>query len=289
MTLQGRYEKDEDGNIVFNDGDLLIPAQNGGLRTYDTKTGKESDVIGGNPKEYTSDASIRPEIKNSATTDITVDPDAKFIQLPSTKAAVNRYLNCVGKSLGIMPPTKGTQSGFDTVAQFGDGRIAMIVERGYEIGRLREFTKANSIEWGVAPLPQYKEYKNPSSNDTTVKAQGVEGGHSEATALCITKTSKNFDNAWKVIDWLTSDTMTVKGTTENAGQYFKAACRLHPQHAYSSLTALPSSKTTKKLSTSISSSICSNTKKQATGGICPITHGSILGQTRSTVRFVTTK
>ena len=219
---EGRYEKDEDGNIVFNKGDLLIPAQNGGLRTYNTETGKESDVIGGSPKEYTSDASIRSEIKNNATTDITVNPDAKFIQLPSTKAAVNRYLNCVGKSLGIMPTTKGTQSGFDTVAQFGDGRIAMIVERGYEIGRLREFTKANSIEWGVAPLPQYKEYKNPTSNDTTVKAQGVKGGHSEATALCITKTSKNADNAWKVIDWLTSDTMTVKGTTENAGQYYKA-------------------------------------------------------------------
>ena len=61
----------------------------------------------------------------------------------------------------MMPTTNGTAGdGFDTVAQFGDGKIAMIVERGYEIGRLREFTKANNVEWGVAPLPQYKEDKN---------------------------------------------------------------------------------------------------------------------------------
>ena len=219
----GRFVKDEDGNIVFNDGDLLIPAANGGVRIFDPVTQKEGEVLGGSPKEYTSDTSIRPEIKDNATNDITVNPEAKFIQLPSTKSAVNRYLNCVGKTLGMMPTTNGTAGdGFDTVAQFGDGKIAMIVERGYEIGRLREFTKANNIEWGVAPLPQYKEYKNPLTNDTTVKAQGVEGGHSEAVSLCITPTSKKADAAWKVIDWLTSDVMVVKGKEENAGQYYKA-------------------------------------------------------------------
>ena len=222
VDAEGKYEIDEDGNIVFNDGDLLIPAANGGVRIYDFENKEEGAVLGGNPREYTSDTSIRPEIKDNATDDIVADPEAKFIQLPSTKSAVNRYLNCVGKALGIMPTTSGTENNFDTVAQFGDGQIAMIVERGYEIGRLRTFTKANNIEWGVAPLPQYKEYKDPLSNDTTVKAEGVKGGHSEAVALCITPTTKHKDLAWKVIDWLTSDYMTVNGVKEEAGQYYKA-------------------------------------------------------------------
>lgn len=75
---------------------------------------------------------------------------------------------------------------------------------------------------GCRSAPQYKEYVNPSSNDVTVKVQGVDGGHSEATALCLAAGSKNKQNAWYVIDWLTSDYMTVNGQQEPAGQIFKA-------------------------------------------------------------------
>lgn len=98
----------------------------------------------------------------------------------------------------------------------------MVVEYSSEKNRLSAAAKENDVEWGVAPLAVYKEYKNPQSNDVTVKAEGVKTGVGESIALCITKTSKNTDRALQAIKWLTSDLVEVAGTHERAGQYFKA-------------------------------------------------------------------
>lgn len=219
---EGGIKVDDEGNVVFNDGDLLLPSANGGLEVYNQTT-KKTTPLGTNPDNlYTYDSMILPEIKNSSTDDLTNMGDAKFLALPSTKSAVNRYLTSI--QLGVMPLPSSFGNTSSTVAQFGNGNIAMIVELGYQIGLIRSLTASYDIEWGVAPLPQYKEYVDPfdADNDTTVKASGVEGGHSEATALCLAKASKNKQNAWYVIDWLTSDYINVNGTMEEAGQIFKA-------------------------------------------------------------------
>lgn len=210
---------DDNGQPVFNDGDLLLPNQSGGFEVYNAST-QGTTPLGTNPNNaLTNDSEILPYIVENSTDDM-ANEDAKFLELPSTKEAVNRYLQSI--QLGVMPlPTSfGTDS--STVAEFGNGNVAMVVERGYQIGLVRALTSSYEIEWGVAPLPQYKEYVNPSSNDVTVKVQGVDGGHSEATALCLAAGSKNKQNAWYIIDWLTSDYMTVNGQQEPAGQIFKA-------------------------------------------------------------------
>lgn len=216
---------DDDGNIVFNDGDLLLPNQQGGFEVYNETT-QGTTPLGSNPDQlYTYDSAIRDEIKDNATDDM-ADTEAMFLELPSTKDAVNRYLQCI--QLGVMPLPSSFGGNSSTIAEFGNGNIAMVVELGYQIGLVRALTGSYEIEWGVAPLPQYKEYVSPSSDDTTVKVQGVEGGHSEATALSIAKASKNKQNAWYVIDWLTSDYMTVNGEQEPAGQYYKAVAGYIP-------------------------------------------------------------
>lgn len=215
----GAMVVDDEGNIVFNDGDLLLPNQQGGFEVYNETT-QGTTPLGSNPDQlYTYDSAIRDEIKDNATDDM-ADTEAMFLELPSTKDAVNRYLQCI--QLGVMPLPSSFGGNSSTIAEFGNGNIAMVVELGYQIGLVRALTESYEIEWGVAPLPQYKEYVSPSTDDTTVKVQGVEGGHSEATALCIAKASKNKQNAWYVIDWLTSDYMTVNGEQEAAGQYYKA-------------------------------------------------------------------
>lgn len=219
---EGGFVIDDDGNVVFNDGDLLLPSANGGFEVYNPTTKQTTPLGANNDNLYTHDSEIRAEIKDNATDDITLDPDAKFVALPSTKTAVNRYLNSV--QLGVMPLPSSFGNSSSTVSQFGNGNIAMVVELGYQIGLIRALTEQYNIEWGVAPLPQYKEYVDPfsSTNDATVKVVGVEGGHSEAIALCLAKNSKNKQNAWYVIDWLTSDYVTVSGKQEEAGQIFKA-------------------------------------------------------------------
>lgn len=221
----GAMVVDDEGNIVFNDGDLLLPNQQGGFEVYNETT-QGTTPLGSNPDQlYTYDSEIRDEIKNNATDDMS-DTEAMFLELPSTKDAVNRYLQCI--QLGVMPLPSSFGGNSSTIAEFGNGNIAMVVELGYQIGLVRALTGSYEIEWGVAPLPQYKEYVSPSTDDTTVKVQGVEGGHSEATALSIAKASKNKQNAWYVIDWLTSDYMTVNGEQEPAGQYYKAVAGYIP-------------------------------------------------------------
>ena len=221
----GAMVVDDEGNIVFNDGDLLLPNQQGGFEVYNETT-QGTTPLGANPDQlYTYDSAIRDEIKDNATDDM-ADTEAMFLELPSTKDAVNRYLQCI--QLGVMPLPSSFGGNSSTIAEFGNGNIAMVVELGYQIGLVRALTESYEIEWGVAPLPQYKEYVSPSSDDTTVKVQGVEGGHSEATALSIAKASKNKQNAWYVIDWLTSDYMTVNGEQEPAGQYYKAVAGYIP-------------------------------------------------------------
>ncbi len=221
----GAMVVDDEGNIVFNDGDLLLPNQQGGFEVYNETT-QGTTPLGSNPDQlYTYDSAIRDEIKDNATDDM-ADTEAMFLELPSTKDAVNRYLQCI--QLGVMPLPSSFGGNSSTIAEFGNGNIAMVVELGYQIGLVRALTGSYEIEWGVAPLPQYKEYVSPSSDDTTVKVQGVEGGHSEATALSIAKASKNKQNAWYVIDWLTSDYMTVNGEQEPAGQYYKAVAGYIP-------------------------------------------------------------
>lgn len=221
----GAMVVDDEGNIVFNDGDLLLPNQQGGFEVYNETT-QGTTPLGSNPDQlYTYDSAIRDEIKDNATDDM-ADTEAMFLELPSTKDAVNRYLQCI--QLGVMPLPSSFGGNSSTIAEFGNGNIAMVVELGYQIGLVRALTGSYEIEWGVAPLPQYKEYVSPSTDDTTVKVQGVEGGHSEATALSIAKASKNKQNAWYVIDWLTSDYMTVNGEQEPAGQYYKAVAGYIP-------------------------------------------------------------
>lgn len=219
LTEDGGWETDDEGQVIFNDGDLLLPSQDGGWEIYNAATGKTT-MLGSNPdKELSNDSEILPFIKENATYDLTANPNAKFLALPSTKEAVNRYLSNLGKKTMPLPSSFSNST---TIQQFGNGDIAMVVERGYQIGLARTLTAGYGIEWGIAPLPQFKEYKNPTSDDTTVVRQGVNGGHSESTALCIAYGSKSKNAAWKAIDWLTSDYMTVKGNQERAGQIYKA-------------------------------------------------------------------
>lgn len=229
----GKYQKDESGNIVFNDGDMLVPEANGGVRIYNRETGTLGEVLGGS-----ASACIRAEIKDNATDDISANPTAKFVVLPSTMVALDRYYGLI-KDSGIMPVTSGTATPFDTIAQFGEGKIAMVAEKSDLIGRVRELTAENQFEWGVAPLAVYKKYKNPQSDDVTVSTEGVKPGVSTAIALCMTPTTKytHREEALKVIEWLTSASIRVGETTEHAGQYYKATagyipvCRTAAQHS----------------------------------------------------------
>ena len=133
----GAMVVDDEGNIVFNDGDLLLPNQQGGFEVYNETT-QGTTPLGSNPDQlYTYDSAIRDEIKDNATDDM-ADTEAMFLELPSTKDAVNRYLQCI--QLGVMPLPSSFGGNSSTIAEFGNGNIAMVVELGYQIGLVRALT-----------------------------------------------------------------------------------------------------------------------------------------------------
>ena len=210
----------KNGEVVFNDGDIILPDHSGGIVVYNPET-KTTTPLAETSDGNASNASIRPQIVENSTTDER-NTTAKFIELPSTLDAVKRYLSNFADPLKDVMPLPASFNTHTTVQQFGNGFIAFVVERGSLIDTIRELTVDHGIEWGVAPLPYYKEYVSPTSDDATVLREGVEAGHSEAIALCIAKGSKYKQLAYDVIDWMTDDVAMVKGRQEEAGQIAKA-------------------------------------------------------------------
>ena len=51
--------------------------------------------------------------------------------------ALDRFFALTGKDSGVAPITSGTATPFDTIAQFGEGKIAMVAEKSDRIGRVR--------------------------------------------------------------------------------------------------------------------------------------------------------
>ena len=209
------------------EGDIILPNNTGGIDIYDLGT-QTTTPLAEKPDADTGNASIRPFIVENSTTDVSANPSAMFVELPSTREATDRYLSSIAVSTKKIMPKPTIFNQYSPVKLFGNGTIAFVVENAYSIGKVRTFTGDYGIEWGVAPLPQYKEYVNPLSSDVTIARYGVEGGHSESIALCITKGSKYRQLAWKVIDWLTGDYVTVNGQQEIAGQYVKAQAGFIP-------------------------------------------------------------
>lgn len=170
--------------------------------TADDKGGykKNGQPLGDRGNAVTSDSATRPEVLE-AVSDGTLD------RLPSTREAFTRFTRLAGdrtkvsSSLDICPIPDNLTMG-SSITEFTSGNVAMMLERSTKMPTISAYVQ-DSFEWGVAELPAYKLYENPTdAGDDTVKIRGKQAGHSETYGIYMRPRSEHKEEAWKFMRWL---------------------------------------------------------------------------------------
>ncbi len=129
--------------------------------------------------------------------------DGTLQQLPSTQTAFSRFCYLAGEGGINVCPYPSAFSGTSSVTYFTSGKLAMLVEK---VSNISYIEKTLKDDWGVAPLPQYKTYTEPTNPDNDkVATQGKMAAHSLGYALIVSKKSESKDAAYKFIEWMITE------------------------------------------------------------------------------------
>lgn len=124
-------------------------------------------------------------------------------QLPSIYDAFSRFCFLAGTGGVEICPFDAVMGSRSSSQYMAAGELALLVEQIHNYSTMK---KSSKDEIGIAPLPQYKEYNNPSNpNDASVKVKGVQAGHSQGFAICVGKNSKLKDQAVEFVKWVVTD------------------------------------------------------------------------------------
>lgn len=190
--------------IQCNVGDKIEPDNKGGYTVNGVALGSFGNAV-------TNDSATRDTVKAAV-------QDGTLTALPSIREAFSRFACLAGEGASGLNicPYPSAFSTTSSIQYFTGGRVAFIVERGFQLPVVDEYV-GNKFEWGVAPLPVYKEYEEPSAelkavyNDkanaynTVVKRSGKIAGHSESTALVVRQKSTMHEQSYKFIRWMISE------------------------------------------------------------------------------------
>lgn len=126
-------------------------------------------------------------------------------KLPSIREAFSRfvYLSAIG-GMNVCPYPSDFNNQ-TAVGYFAQGEMALLVEK------ISNFTSLSSVmkdTWSVAPMPQYKEYTNPTEPSCdTVKAAGKTAAHSLGYSLAVNASADTRikDAAYVFVNWFATD------------------------------------------------------------------------------------
>ena len=210
------YKVNEEGYVgaytgtIYKKGETLeltdkLAVEKGQLVQADSEGGY---ILNGNK------VGIRQSVKDNAGKE---GEDCKFIELPSTRTAFERYLrlgttipvtDAEGRSIdgiNISPsPSVFSGSGRTSVNYFCDGKIAMLVEQSSYV---KTVSDTANFEWDIAPIAVYKEYVDPTDSACDeAAARGKIAGHSNSRGLMTRKKSaeKKGDKIARFIMWMAS-------------------------------------------------------------------------------------
>lgn len=180
---------------VYNAGDTLdvkdiVNAKQGDTISYktDEETYFEYTVNG----EGATYRDFSAEITNGTLT-----------ELPSTVEAFSRFCYLAGVGGLNVCPYPSAFNGTSSVNYFTSGTLALLVE---QISNVDTITKTMADEWGIAPLPQYKVYTNPTDPACdTVEKEGKMSTHSVGYSISISAKSEVKDQAAVFVNWLATD------------------------------------------------------------------------------------
>ncbi len=146
----------------------------------------------------------------------------KLNQLPSQREAFTEFVRLAAKTsttvdtvngvelkgYGITPTPTPSSIGSDAgkTQAFAQGEIAMLVDGRWDVTYFRDADSGINFTWDVCPLPMYREYDAEGFGaERNVTVNGIEAGHSGSVGLCINKSSKNPNAAWKFIEFIASE------------------------------------------------------------------------------------
>ena len=136
-------------------------------------------------------------------------------ELPCTQEAFKRFCMLAGVGGLNICPYPSAFNGTNSTQYFSSGVLAMLVQyySNYKI-----IKDSSQFDWGIAPLPIYKEYTDNDPATDTVKRMGQPSNHSLGYYVAIRKGTPIKEQSVKFVTWL----MT-KGQTYAAQNGFVSA------------------------------------------------------------------
>ena len=120
-------------------------------------------------------------------------------ELPCTQNAFRRFCMLAGKGgLNICPYPSAFQ-GTTSTQFFSSNKLAMLVEY---YSSYRVIKDTSQFDWGIAPLPIYKEYTSNDPANDQVAVMGQEANHSLGYYVAIRKGTPIPEQAIKFVEWL---------------------------------------------------------------------------------------
>ena len=133
--------------------------------------------------------------------------DGTLTELPSIKEAFSRFTYLAGVGGLNVSPYPSAFNSTSASNYFATGNLAFLVEY---VSNAQGIDKIMKDEWDMAPLPQYKEYTDPTdpSCDTIAK-EGKIASHSLGYAVCVNVKSEVKEAAMVFLNYLATDGQTV--------------------------------------------------------------------------------
>lgn len=170
------------------------------------------DIVAANKGDaisyYTDDATCFYYTVNGAQATVRADmatkvADGTLTELPSMRTAFSRFCYLAGVGGINVCPYPSAFNFTPSETYFSDGSLAFLVELISNYDYIKENA---SFEWGIARMPKYKEYTDPTDPACdTVKAEGKSAYHSIGHGLSVRKGTKVKDQAIKFVTWMMTD------------------------------------------------------------------------------------
>jgi ABC-type glycerol-3-phosphate transport system substrate-binding protein len=153
-------------------------------------------------------AVVRPDITEKTSSGV-------LNELPCTQEAFKRFCMLAGTGGLNICPYPSAFNGTSSQQYFSSGVLAMLVQY---YSNYKVIKDSSTFEWGIAPLPIFKEYTDDAPTTDTVKRMGQSANHSLGYYVAIRKGTPIKDQCVKFVTWL----MT-KGQTFAAENGFVSA------------------------------------------------------------------
>ncbi len=120
-------------------------------------------------------------------------------ELPCTQDAFKRFCMLAGVGGLNICPYPSAFNGTTSIQYFSSGVLATLVQYYSNYSLIKD---TSSFDWGIAPLPIFKEYTDNAPTNDTVKRIGQVANHSKGYYIAIRKGTPIREESIRFVEWL---------------------------------------------------------------------------------------